>query len=358
MPLMTTAGHEGHQAVAADPFMRWVMRTLDPPLRAALPWVYAVDPRWLSGLLLGLTLAVMGWAGRHFYTRAWAALRHGSSNMNTLVSVGTLAAFGYSAAATLAPGLFLRHGMAPDVYYEAVIFIIALVLAGNTLEARAKRRTAAALRGLAALQPKSARVVDERGERDVPVEDVRGGDLLLVRPGERIPVDGEVVEGRSAVDESMLTGEPVPVAKQPGDRVVGGTVNGTGAFRYRATTLGADSVLAQIMRVMREAQATRAPIQRLADRISAVFVPVVVSLAVLTLAAWWLAGGDGAAARAFAASVSVLIIACPCAMGLAVPTAIMVATGRGASMGLLIKGGEALQRAGDVTTVVFDKTGT
>ncbi len=358
MPLMSPAGHAGHHAVAADPFMQWVMRTMDPPLRAALPWLYAVDPRWLSGALLVLTLWVMAWAGGHFYTRAWAALRHGSANMNTLVAVGTLAAFGYSAAATLAPDLFLRHGVAPDVYYEAVVFIIALVLAGNTMEARATRRTAAALRGLAALQPRTARLADEAGERDVAIDEVRGGDLLLVRPGERLPVDGDVVEGTSAVDESMLTGEPMPVVKRPGDRVIGGTLNTTGAFRYRATTLGADSVLAQIMRLMREAQATRAPIQRLADRISAVFVPTVVGIALVTLGAWLAVGGEGAAARAFAASVAVLIIACPCAMGLAVPTAIMVATGRGASMGLLIKGGEALQRAGDVTTVVFDKTGT
>lgn len=358
MPLMTGAAHEGHHTVAADPFMQWVMLRLDPPLRSALPALYRLDARWLSLALLLVTVGVMAWAGRHYYTRAWAALRHGSANMNTLVAVGTLAAFGYSATATLAPELFLRHGIVPDVYYEAAVFIIALVLAGSTLEARAKRRAAAALRGLAALQPKRARVIAEGGDVEVPVEDVRGGDLLLVRPGERIPVDGDIVEGTSAVDESMLTGEPVPVPKRPGDRVVGGTVNATGAFCYRATTLGADSVLAQVMRLMNEAQATRAPIQALADRISAVFVPTVVGIAALTWVVWALAGGEGAMARAFATSVAVLIIACPCAMGLAVPTAIMVATGRGASMGLLIKGGEALQRAGDVDTVVFDKTGT
>ena len=358
MPLMTGMVHDGHHAVSADPFMRWVMDVLAPPLRALWPSLFAVDPRVLSFALLAITVVVMAWAGRHFYTRAWAALRHGTANMNTLVAVGTLAAFGYSATATAAPDLFLRHGVAPDVYYEAVIFIIALVLAGNTMEARAKRRTAAALRGLASLQPRTARVVAEDGERDVPIEDVRGGDEILVRPGERVPVDGDVVDGASAVDESMLTGEPMPVRKGPGDRVVGGSLNTTGAFRLKATTLGADSVLAHIMRLMRDAQATRAPIQQLADRISAVFVPAVVGLAILTWLVWTLAGGEGAMARAFAAAVAVLIIACPCAMGLAVPTAIMVATGRGASMGLLVKGGEALQRAGEVTTVVFDKTGT
>ncbi len=358
MPLMRSAGHASHAAQGGDPFMRWVMERLEPALRAATPWLYAIDPQRLSWFLLALTLGVMGWAGRHFYTRAWAALRHGSANMNTLVAVGTLAAFGYSTFATVAPGFFLAHGLAPDVYYEAVVFIIALVLVGNTLEARAKQRTAAALRGLAALQPRTARLVDDGGERDVSIDEVRGGDTLLVRPGERVPVDGDVLEGTSAVDESMLTGEPTPVPKRRGDRVIGGTVNGTGAFTLRATTLGADSVLAQIMRLMREAQSTRAPIQRLADRLSAIFVPVVVGIALVTLAVWLLAGGEGALAHALAASVAVLIIACPCAMGLAVPTAIMVATGRGASMGLLIKGGETLQRAGEVTTVVFDKTGT
>jgi Cu+-exporting ATPase len=358
MPLMTGVSHDGHHAVSADPFMRWVMATLEPPLEAALPWLFAVDPRVLSFVLLALTIGVMGWAGRHFYTRAWAALVHRTANMNTLVAVGTLAAFGYSAVATVAPAVFLRHGVAPDVYYEAVILIIALVLVGNTMEARAKRRTAAALRGLAALQPRSARVATDAGARDVPVEDLRGGDEILVRPGERVPVDGVVIDGGSAVDESMLTGEPMPVRKGPGDRVVGGTLNTTGAFRFRATTLGADSVLAHILRLMRDAQSTRAPIQQLADRISAVFVPAVVGLAILTWIAWSLAGGEGAIARAFAAAVAVLIIACPCAMGLAVPTAIMVATGRGAAMGLLVKGGEALQRAGEITTVVFDKTGT
>ncbi|HEX3131739.1 MAG TPA: heavy metal translocating P-type ATPase [Thermoanaerobaculia bacterium] len=309
-------------------------------------------------LMAPVALAVMVWAGRHFYVRAWKSFRHHSADMNTLIAVGTGAAFLYSVIATAAPGFFLRRGLQPDVYYEAVVMIIALILAGNALEARAKIRTSAALRGLIALQPKTARVLRGDSEMDIPIEEVRSGDTVVVRPGDRVPVDGEVVSGASAVDESMLTGESMPVEKGPGDRVIGGTINRTGAFRYRATTLGADSMLARIVQLMREAQGSRAPIQRLADRISAVFVPVVLQIAVVTFVVWFVAADQAPAVRAFAAAVAVLIIACPCAMGLAVPTAVMVATGRGAELGALIKGGEALQRAGDVTHVVLDKTGT
>ncbi|HEX7048877.1 MAG TPA: heavy metal translocating P-type ATPase [Longimicrobiales bacterium] len=356
MPLMAAGG--GAHGITVDPFMRWAMERLTPALEAWAPWLYALDPRALSFGLLALTGVVMGWAGRHFYTRAWAALRHRSADMNTLVSLGTGAAFLFSAAATLAPDFFISRGVAPDVYYEAVILIIALVLVGNTLEARAKRQTTAALRALAGLQPKTARVLRNGAEVDVPVEAVVAGDVVLVRPGERIPVDGEVVAGASAVDESMLTGESLPVEKAPGDRVIGGTINRTGAFRYRATTLGEASVLARIVKLMRDAQGSRAPVQRLADRISAVFVPAVLAIAVTTFAAWWLMAGEAAVVRGFAAAIAVLIIACPCAMGLAVPTAIMVATGKGAELGILIKGGEALQRVQSVDTVVLDKTGT
>ena len=318
----------------------------------------------LVWFLLLLTLAVMLWAGRHFYTRAWAAFVHHSASMDTLVAVGTGAAFLYSVIATVAPGFFLRGGVQPDVYYEAVIIIIALILTGNAFEARAKRQTSAALRALAQLQPRTARVVRGDTDIDIPIDAVKAQDIVVVRPGERVPVDGEVVAGSSAVDESMLTGESLPVKKGIGDRVIGGTINGTGAFRYRATTLGADSVLAQIVKLMRDAQGSRAPIQALADRVSAVFVPVVMSIAIATFVIWFVAvhatGGLAgvAAVRGFATAVAVLIIACPCAMGLAVPTAVMVATGRGAELGILIKGGEALQRAGDLDTVVLDKTGT
>jgi Cu+-exporting ATPase len=316
----------------------------------------------INGVLLALTVLVMTWAGRHFYTRAWSAFRHRSADMNTLIAIGTGAAFVYSLIATVAPRFFVERGVAPDVYYEAVIIIIALILTGNTFEARAKTATSAALRALAGLQPVSARVVRGDATIDVPIAAVRRGDVIVVRPGERLPTDGEVVDGESAVDESMLTGESAPVPKAAGARVIGGTINRTGALRYRATTLGADSVLAQIVRLMRDAQGSRAPIQNLADRISAVFVPVVVAIAVATFVIWLVAGSAAGmhapAVRAFAASIAVLIIACPCAMGLAVPTAVMVATGRGAQAGVLIKGGEALQRAGAVDTVVVDKTGT
>jgi Cu+-exporting ATPase len=344
--------------VSPDPFMTWVMRHVSPALETAFPWLYAAPSSLLLGILLVFALGTMLWAGRHFYVGAWNSFRHHSADMNTLIAVGTGAAFVYSLVATFAPGIFTSHGLSPDVYYEAVIIIIALILVGNALEARAKHQTASALRGLAGLQPSAARVIRDGQELDIPIGEVAHDDIVVVRPGERIPVDGAVVSGSSAVDESMLTGESMPVNKSAGDAVIGGTVNRTGSFRLRATTLGADSVLARIVTLMREAQGSRAPIQRLADRISGVFVPVVISIAIATFVTWFLASGEGGVVRAFAASVAVLIIACPCAMGLAVPTAVMVATGRGAERGVLIKGGEALERAGDVDTVILDKTGT
>jgi Cu+-exporting ATPase len=360
MPLMSRVADAsvGHAGDSGDPFMRWAMTALDPLFRRLLPWLYEIPVAAVTWALLVITVAIMAWAGRHFYVRAWASFRHHSADMNTLIAVGTGAAFLYSLVATVAPGVFTARGLTPDVYYEAVIIIIALILTGNAFEARAKRNTSSALRALVDLQPKTARVVRGDSELDVPVEEVHSGDTIVVRPGERLPVDGEILSGESAVDESMLTGESLPVAKKPGDTVIGGTINRTGAFRYRATTIGADSVLARIVRLMRDAQGTRAPIQRLADRVSAVFVPVVISIAIATFAIWYVAADAAPAARGFAAAVAVLIIACPCAMGLAVPTAVMVATGKGAELGVLIKGGEALQRAGDVNTVVLDKTGT
>jgi Cu+-exporting ATPase len=323
---------------------------------AAMPQMHHYP--WLGWVMLVVTATVMATAGRHFYTRAWSAFRHHSADMNTLIAVGTGAAFLFSAIATIAPEAMAVRGVAPDVYYEAVILIIALILVGNAVEARAKRNTATALRALIQLRPRTARVVRNLVEQDIPIDEVVAADIVAVRPGERIPVDGVVTRGESAVDESMLTGESLPVAKKPGDRVIGGTVNRTGAFRLKATTLGADSVLAQIVKLMRDAQGARAPIQGLADRISGVFVPVVISIAIATFAVWFVLGTQAPALQAFAASVAVLIIACPCAMGLAVPTAVMVGTGRGAEIGVLIKGGEALQRAGDVRVVVLDKTGT
>jgi Cu+-exporting ATPase len=347
MPLMV-AGEAGSHEL--DSFMAWAM--------PATSWLGFAPPTVYSYVLLFLTTLIMGWIGRHFYIRAWSAFRHRSADMNTLIAVGTGAAFLYSVPATLVPEFYMQHGLKPDVYYEVVIMIIALILTGHALEARAKRQTSVALRRLAALQPPTARVVRGGMEAEVPIETVRSGDIVIARPGERIAVDGDVLSGAGVVDESMLTGEAMPVEKQPGAQVIGGTINTTGAFRYCATTVGSDSVLAHIVTLMRDAQGSRAPIQKLADRVSAVFVPIVLSLAVATFTVWFVAADHAPVASAVAAAVAVLIIACPCAMGLAVPTALMVATGKGAEQGILIKGGEALQRAAGVTTVVLDKTGT
>ena len=307
--------------------------------------------------LLAMTLFVMLWAGRPIFTGAWTVTRHGSSDMNTLVALGTGAAFLFSAAVTIAPPDFLTaHGIPPDVYFEAAILILGFVVTGRALEARAKSHTTGALRRLIALQVPTARVLREGIEVEIGVAEVRHGDTVIVRPGEKLPVDGEVIEGASYVDESMLTGEPEPVAKSAGSTVAGGTLNTTGSFRYRATTLGSASVLARIVALMREAQASRAPIERVADKISAIFVPCVLGLAAITCAGWLLTGHSWT--QGAVAAVAVLIIACPCAMGLAVPTAVMVATGQGAEMGLLIKGGEALEKLHRVSVVVLDKTGT
>jgi Cu+-exporting ATPase len=351
MPLMSP--HGGH---AADPLMRWAMSWLEPALRTALPWLYEIPHAALHYGLLAMTVAVLATGGREFFVRAWSAARHGASDMNTLIALGAGSAFLYSLAATFAPQWFQGRGLAADVYYEAVILILAFILTGRWLEARAKGRTTSALRKLAALQPKTARVQRNLVDQEIPVADVRKGDIVVVRPGERIPVDGVIVAGTTAIDESMLTGEPLPVERGPGDSVVGGAVNTTRAFRYRATAVGEQSVLARIVRIMREAQAARAPIQNMADRVSAVFVPAVVTLALITFAVWLAV--DGEPFRALNLAVAVLMIACPCAMGLAIPAAVMVATGKGAELGVLIKGGAALERAASVDTVVLDKTGT
>jgi Cu+-exporting ATPase len=341
----------------ADPLMR-LMTPLAEGMRQVAPWIDRVPAELWRYLLLALTLPVVGWAGRHFYTRAWSGFRHHSADMNTLIAVGTGAAFLFSVGATLADDWLSAHGVEPQVYYEAVTWIIALVLLGNLLESRAKGRTSGALRRLIGLRPSTARVVREGREQELALNQLRVDDEVVVRPGEKIPADGVILEGASYVDESMLTGEPLPVFRGPGDRVIGATLNRNGAFHFRVARVGEETVLSQIIRLVQEAQGSKAPIQRLADRISAVFVPVVLSIAIATFVIWFDFGPPPAYLLGLVAAVTVLIIACPCAMGLAVPTAVMVSTGRGAERGVLIRRGEALERTGRIDVVVFDKTGT
>ena len=320
------------------------------------PWV----PTFLRNpyVLWALATPVQFVLGSRFYRGAWGALRHGAADMNTLVAVGTSAAYVYSAVATLVPSLFHRAGVMPAVYFDTSALIIVLILFGRMLEARARGRASDAIRRLAGLAPRNARVVRDGREVDIPIEDVTPGDVIVVRPGERIPVDGTVLDGSSAVDESMITGESLPVAKGPGSEVIGATANRSGSFRFRATKVGKDTVLAQIIRLVREAQGSKAPIQRLADVIAGYFVPAVIAIAVVTFVVWCAFGPAPRLTFALLNFVAVLIIACPCALGLATPTAVMVGTGRGAERGILIKGGESLETAHKVDTVVFDKTGT
>jgi Cu+-exporting ATPase len=310
---------------------------------------------------LALALPVVVYGGAPFYSRAWKALVHGAFDMNTLIAVGTGAAFAFSLVSTAAPQLVLPEGadgQAP-VYYETAAAILAFILLGRMLEARARGRTSAAIKTLLNLRPKTARVVRDGQEREVPLEDVQVGDELAVRPGEKIPVDGVILSGQSAIDESMLTGESIPVEKGPNDRVVGGSLNASGAFRYRAEKVGAETALAQIVALVRRAQGSKAPIARMADVISGYFTPAVLVIAAVTFAAWFFLGPQDERLRlALVNAVAVLIIACPCAMGLATPTAVMVGIGRGASMGVLIKDGGALEIAAHVRQAVFDKTGT
>lgn len=356
MPLMSGGDHATHGD--GDPILGPLMNLVEPPMRTAMPWLYSISPAALKWVLLALTVSVIGWAGRQFYTRAWTAFRHRTADMNTLIAVGTGAAFVYSLAATVAPDFFVKHGVPAEVYYEAVAMIIALVLTGNALESRARGTTSDALKKMLLLQPAQARVIRNGMELDVPAKEVQADEVVLVRPGERVPVDGVVIEGRSAIDESMLTGEPVPVQKELGDKVIGGTLNRRGSLRYRATAVGAAGMLSQIVKLMREAQASRAPMQKLADRISAVFVPIVISIAIATFVAWLVLAPEAGLVSALSAAVAVLIIACPCAVGLAVPTAVTVAIGRGAQAGVLFKGGEALEKLHGVDTILLDKTGT
>jgi Cu+-exporting ATPase len=323
-----------------------------------IPGVKNLSDRALFTILFVLATPVQFWPGLTFYRAAFKAARHGTTDMNTLIAVGTTAAYLYSVVATFFPSFISGTGLELAVYYDASATIIALILLGRFLEARAKGRTSEAMRRLMDLQAHTARVIRDGEEMDIPVDEVRVGDIVAVKPGEKIPVDGVIDEGRSTVDESMLTGEPLPVEKGPGDEVTGATVNGTGSFRFKVIRVGSDTVLAQIIRLVEEAQGSKAPIQRLADKVASIFVPAVIGIALVTFMVWLLAGPEPSFNFALLNFVAVMVIACPCALGLATPTAIMVGTGKGAELGILIKGGEVLETAGRLDVVVFDKTGT
>jgi Cu+-exporting ATPase len=318
----------------------------------------SVSMETLNWLVLVPATFIQVWAGGDFYRVAWRALRHGSANMDSLVVAGTSTAWAYSVFVTVFPEVIVSAGREPVTYFDSSTIIVGLVLLGRWLEARARRRTSDALRRLVGLGAKTARLVGPGGETDVELAAVRVGDLVRVRPGEKVPLDGIVVEGASTIDESMLTGEADPVDKVAGDEVIGATLNRTGTFVFRVTRVGADTTLARIVDMVRRAQGSKAPIQRLVDRISEVFVPMVLGLGSLAFVLWFAFGPDPRLTFALAAFVTVVVIACPCAMGLATPTAIMVGTGRGAEAGMLIRGGEALESAGRIDTVLFDKTGT
>ncbi|OKH37505.1 copper-translocating P-type ATPase [Calothrix sp. HK-06] len=315
-------------------------------------------PMWLHNPLLQLvlTIPIQFWCGLSFYRNAWKAFKRHAATMDTLVALGTSTAFIYSLFPTFFPSFFISQGLRPDVYYEASSVIIALILLGRLLESRAKKETGVAIRKLIGLQAKTARLIRHGQEIDIPIEEVQIGDVILVRPGEKIPVDGEVVDGTSTIDESMVTGESVAVKKQPGDEVIGATINKTGSFKFKATRVGKDTVLAQIVQLVQQAQGSKAPIQRLADSVTGFFVPAVIAIALLTFIIWFNIMGN--LTLALITTVGVLIIACPCALGLATPTSVMVGTGKGAENGILIKGADSLELAHKIKTIVLDKTGT
>jgi Cu+-exporting ATPase len=322
------------------------------------PLVRDIPSTVLLPLLLVLATPAVFWVGSRFFVGAFKAARQKTTDMNTLVAVGAFSAYCYSAAVTFVPSVFYEAGIAPHPYFDGAAMIVTLILLGRFLEARAKGRTSTAIRKLMGLKPKTATVLRDGQEVDLPVEMVRKEDLILVRPGERIPTDGIVESETSSVDEAMLTGESLPVNKEPGSEVFDGTLNKSGSFTFRATKIGAETALAQIIRLVEEAQGSKAPIQRLADKVASIFVPVVFGIACITFIVWYFLVPEPLLSRALLNFVSVLIIACPCAMGLATPTAVMAGTGVGAEKGILIKGGESLENACKITTVVFDKTGT
>ena len=320
------------------------------------PWVPSFIQNWY--VLWILATPVQFWAGSQFYKAAWGAAKHRTTNMHTLISLGTTAAYIYSVAATLWPSFFETAATNTKVYFDTAAIIIALILLGRFLEARAKRQTTESIRKLMSLRPKTARLVRDGQEFDIPLEEVVIGDVLAVRPGERIPVDGLVVAGSSVIEESMLTGESMPVEKAPGATVYGATINKVGSFTFRATHVGSDTTLSQIIRLVEEAQGSKAPIQRMADIVASYFVPIVLAISAVTFAVWFLLGPDPTLTFALLNMVAVLIIACPCALGLATPTAIMVGTGKGAENGILIRNAEALERSHSLDLVILDKTGT
>jgi len=319
---------------------------------------FPLIPAWLHNpwLQLILTAPVQFWCGYGFYIHAAQAFKRHSATMDTLIASGTSAAYFYSLFATIFPGFFLNQGLMPEVYYEIAAIVITLILLGQLFESRAKGQTSDAIRKMMGLQARDARVIRNGQEIDVPIAEVQIDDVILVRPGEKIPVDGEVIEGTSSIDEAMVTGESLPVKKQPGDEVIGATINKTGSFRFKATRVGKDTVLAQIVKLVQDAQGSKAPIQRLADQVTGWFVPGVIAIAIVTFVVWFNVTGN--VSLALITTVGVLIIACPCALGLATPTSVMVGTGKGAENGILIKGAESLELAHKIQTIVLDKTGT
>jgi Cu+-exporting ATPase len=322
------------------------------------PFLESIPRQVVLYILLVLTTPVVFWVGERFLVGAYKAARQKTSDMNTLVAVGALSAYFYSVAATLFPRFFTQADLMPHVYYDGAAMIVTLILLGRYLEAKAKGKTSQAIKKLMDLRPKLSRVVKDGVEKEVPVEELVRGELIVIRPGEKIPTDGVVFSGESSVDESMLTGESMPVLKTMGSKVFAATLNKSGSFQFQATGVGADTVLGQIVRLVEEAQGSKAPVQRLADRIASIFVPVVFIIGLITFLVWYFFVPEASFSRALLNFVSVLVIACPCALGLATPTAVMVGTGIGAERGILIKGGETLERAHQLTTVVFDKTGT
>ncbi|MDI6741884.1 MAG: heavy metal translocating P-type ATPase [Smithella sp.] len=322
------------------------------------PFLHSIPRQALLVAMFVLTAPAVFWVGSRFFTGTYKAALQKTSDMNTLVAVGALSAYGYSAAATFFPQFFTVAGFMPHIYYDAAAMIVTLILLGRLLEAQAKSKTSSAIKNLMNLKPKTARLIKDNREIEIRVEDVRVDDMVIVKPGEQIPVDGVVLSGESTVDESMLTGESMPVNKEKGQKVFAATMNKTGSFTFRATGVGAQTALAQIIRMVEEAQGSKAPVQRLADKIASVFVPAVFVIAMVTFAVWYFIPSETNFSRALINFVSVLVIACPCALGLATPTAIMVGTGLGAQSGILIKGGETLEKAGKLSAVVFDKTGT